>query len=44
MPDDEYSDSKLTSELRSYLIKQDQEFERAKANLIQKIAPSSFDI
>ena len=44
MPDDEYSDSKLTSELRSYLIKQDQEFERANANLIQKIAPSSFDV
>ena len=44
MSDDEYSDSKLTSELRSYLIKQDQEFERANANLIQKIAPSSFDV
>ena len=44
MPDDEYSDSKLTSELRAYLIKQDQEFERANANLLQKIAPSSFDV
>ena len=44
MSDDEYSDSKLTSELRSYLIKQDQDFERANANLIQKIAPSSFDV
>jgi len=44
MSDDEYTDSKLTSELRSYLIKQDQEFERANANLIQKIAPSSFDV
>ena len=44
MTDDEYSDSKLTSELRAYLIKQDQEFERANANLLQKIAPSSFDV
>jgi hypothetical protein len=44
MSDDEYSESKLTSELRNYLIKQDQEFERANANLLQKIAPSSFDV
>ncbi len=44
MSDEEYSDSKLTSELRNYLIKQDQEFERANANLIQKISPSSFDV
>ncbi len=44
IPDDKYSDSKLTPELRSYLIKIDQEFERAKWNLIQKISPSIFDI
>ena len=44
MPDDEYSDSKLTSELRNYLIKVNQEFEKAKVNIIQKISPSSFDI
>ena len=44
LPGDEYSDSKLTSELRSYLIKQDQEIEKANVNIKQKIAPSSFDI
>ena len=43
MSDNEYKDSMLTSELRSYLVKQDQEYERANANLIQKISPSSFD-
>ena len=44
LSDDEYSDSKLTSELRSYLIKQDQEIDKANANIKQKISPSSFDI
>ena len=44
MSDDQYSESKLTSELRNYLIKQDQAFEQANANIKQKIAPSSFDI
>ena len=44
LPDDEYSDSKLTSELRSYLLKQDQEIDKANANIRQKITPSSFDI
>jgi len=44
LPDNEYSDSKLTSELRNYLLKQDQEIDKANANIKQKIAPSSFDI
>ena len=44
LPDDEYSDNKLTSELRAYLIKQDQDVERANTNIKQKISPSSFDI
>jgi conjugal transfer ATP-binding protein TraC len=44
MPDDEYNENKLSSKLRAYLIEQDKEFERANANIIQKIAPSSFDI
>ena len=44
MSDDEYQDSKLTSDLRAYLQKLDQEFERANENIKQKIAPSSFDI
>jgi hypothetical protein len=44
MKDEEYQESKLTSELRNYLIKQDQAFEQANANIKQKIAPSSFDI
>ena len=44
MPDDEYKDSKLTSELRAYLQKIDQEFDRANDNIKQKITPSSFDI
>jgi len=44
MPDDEYEDSKLTSQLRSYLITQDQKFEQANTTIKKKIAPSSFDI
>lgn len=44
MPEEEYKDSKLTSELRNYLIENDKQLERANANIKQKIAPSSFDI
>jgi len=44
MPDEEYKDSKLTSELRSYLIENDKQLERANMNIKQKIAPSSFNI
>jgi len=44
MPDEEYEDSKLTSELRNYLIENDKQLERANANIKQKISPSSFNI
>ena len=44
LSDDEYSDGKLTSELRAYLLKQDQEIDKANVNIRQKITPSSFDI
>jgi len=44
LSDDEYKESKLTSELRAYLQKQNKEFERANINIKQKIAPSVFDI
>ncbi len=43
MPEEEYKDSKLTSELRNYLIENDKQLERANTNIKQKIAPSSFD-
>lgn len=44
LSDDEYSDGKLTSELRAYLLEQDQEIDKANVNIRQKITPSSFDI
>ena len=44
MTDEEYEDSKLTSELRNYLIENDKQLERANMNIKQKIAPSSFNI
>ena len=44
MPDDKYEESKLTSELRKYLIEQNKNFERANDDIKQKITPSSFEI
>ena len=44
MKDEDYKESKLTSELRAYLQKINQEFDRANINIKQKVSPSSFDI
>jgi len=44
LPDEEYKDSKLTSELRNYIIENDKQIERANTNIKQKITPSSFEV
>lgn len=43
-PDEDYSDKKLTSAMRNYLIESNKQLDRANSNIIQKVSPSSFNI
>lgn len=43
-PDEDYSDKKLSSAMRNYLIESNKQLDRANSNIIQKVSPSSFNV